>query len=322
MKKLLIISLILVSGLLISCKRAPQELQKVSITLDWTPNTNHTGIYVARELGFFKEAGLDVDIQQPGQSITDQIVATGKSSFGVSYQENVIRARSEGIPLVSIAAVIQHNTSGFAALKSAGIKSPKDFEGKRYGSWDSPSEIAILQNVMERHDADFSKVKVISGVYDFFSTIGKDADFEWIFYGWDGVATPSRGVEIDYIPLKDLNPIFDYYTPVIISSEEFLATNPELTKKFMDAVKRGYAFCIADPVKAADILVKNVPELDYKQVKYSMNYLAQEYQAEAKYWGQQKLEVWQGFATWMSDEGLIPQAIDAQKAFTNIYLED
>ncbi len=87
-------------------------------------------------------------------------------------------------------------------------------------------------------------------------------------------------------------------------------------------MKRGYAFCIADPVNAADILIKNVPELDYKQGKYSMNYLAHEYQAEAKYWGQQKLEVWQGFATWMSDEGLIPQAIDAQKAFTNIYLED
>ncbi len=106
---------------LFSCKaQTPRQdekgLQKVSITLDWTPNTNHTGIYVAKELGYFKEQGLEVDILQPGQNITDQIVATGKSEFGVSYQENVIRARSENIPLVSIAAVIQHNTSGFASL--------------------------------------------------------------------------------------------------------------------------------------------------------------------------------------------------------------
>ncbi len=166
-----------------SSKQEQAELQKVSVTR-LTPNTNHTGIYVAKELGYFQEQGLEVDILQPGQNVTDQIVATGKSEFGVSYQENVIRARSENIPLVSIAAVIQHNTSGFASLKKAGIKSPLDFEGKRYGSWDSPSELAILRATMEKYGADFNKVTVISGIYDFFSTIGKDADFEWIYDGW------------------------------------------------------------------------------------------------------------------------------------------
>lgn len=322
MKKVLITGLVLVLTLLAACKKGPGELQKVSITLDWTPNTNHTGLYVAQELGYFKAAGLDVEIQQPGQNITDQIVATGKSHFGVSYQENVIRARSEGIPLVSIAAVIQHNTSGFASLKSAKIKSPKDFEGKRYGSWDSPSEMAILKNVMERQNADIEKVQVISGIYDFFSTIGKDADFEWIYYGWDGVATEYRNVEIDYIPLRELNPVFDYYTPVIISSEKYLAENPEVAKKFMAAVKKGYEFCISEPSKAADVLVKNVPELDYEQVKLSMDYLAKEYQADAAAWGLQKSEVWLGFANWMSAEGLIANSIDIEKAFSNSYLED
>jgi ABC-type nitrate/sulfonate/bicarbonate transport system substrate-binding protein len=321
MKKLTVISLILLLMLFSACK-AKKENPQISITLDWTPNTNHTGLYVAHELGYFADEGLDVQILQPGQNITDQIVATGKSHFGVSYQENVIRARTEGIPLVSVAAVIQHNTSGFASLKSAGIKSPKDFEGKRYGSWDSPSEMAILQNVMQRSEADFSKVKVISGIYDFFSTIGKEADFEWIYYGWDGVAAAHRGVEIDYIPLRELNPIFDYYTPVIISSEDFLADNPEIAKKFMKAVQRGYEFCISEPEKAADILIKNVPELDYEQVKLSAQFLAKEYQAEAPYWGMQKSEVWFGFANWMSDEGLIDNAIDVEKAFSNSYLED
>lgn len=322
MKKVLILALILSTGLIASCKKADNTLQKLSITLDWTPNTNHTGLYVAQELGYFTEAGLDVEILQPGQNITDQIVATGKSAFGVSYQENVIRARSEGIPLVSVAAVIQHNSSGFASLKSAKIKSPKDFEGKRYGSFDSPSELAILSNVMQIHDADISKVKVISGVYDFFSTIGKDADFEWIYYGWDGVATQYRGVEIDYIPLRELNPVFDYYTPVIISSEQWLADNPHVAKKFMKAVQQGYTYCVAEPAKAADILLKHVPELDAEQVKLSMNYLAKEYQAEAQGWGLQKREVWLGFSNWMSDEGLIVKPIDVDQAFSNSYLED
>jgi ABC-type nitrate/sulfonate/bicarbonate transport system substrate-binding protein len=239
----------------------------------------------------------------------------------VSYQENVIRARGEGIPLVSIAAVIQHNTSGFASLKEANIKSVKDFEGKRYGSWDSPSELAILKNVMDKAGADFNKVKVISGIYDFFSTIGKDADFEWIYYGWDGVIAAQRGVEINYIPLKDLNPVFDYYTPVLISSEDYLKDNAQTTKKFLKAVKKGYEYCIAEPEKAADILIKHVPELNSEQVKASLSYLADQYQAEAAYWGMQQSEVWQSFTNWMSDEKLISKPISIDQAFTNEYLQ-
>ena len=320
MKRILYFTMIMLLLFSFGCGKKAQD--KISITLDWTPNTNHAGLYAALELGYFKEAGLDVVIQQPGQNITDQIVAAGKSEFGVSYQENVIRARSEGIPLVSIAAVIQHNTSGFASLKSANIKSVKDFEGKRYGSWDSPSEMAILKNVMQSAGADFDKVSVVSGIYDFFSTIGRDADFEWIYYGWDGVSAALMDMELDYIALKDLNPIFDYYTPVIISSEKYLAANPGTTRKFMAAVKRGYDFCIAEPEKAADIFIKNVPELDYEKVKLSMAYLAKEYQADAYYWGYQKPEVWEQFTGWMAFEGLIKQSIDTQKAFTNSYLED
>ena len=302
------------------CGKSQGALEKVSVTLDWTPNTNHTGLYVAQELGYFTEEGLEVEILQPGQSITDQIVATGKSHFGVSYQENVIRARSVGIPLVSIAAVIQHNTSGFASLKEAKINSVKDFEGKRYGSWDSPSELAILSNVMQAADADIAKVKVISGIYDFFSTIGKDADFEWIYYGWDGVIAAQRGIEINYIPLKELNPVFDYYTPVLISSEDYLKDNADTTKKFLKAVKKGYEYCISDPEKAADILIKHVPELNSQQVQASVQYLSDQYQAEAEYWGVQKREVWLNFADWMSAEKLIKESLDIDRAYTNEYL--
>lgn len=319
---------LLISAIAIACfvsactkkEQKPESLEKVSITLDWTPNTNHTGIYVAKELGYFKEAGLDVEILQPGQGVTDQIVAAGKSQFGVSYQENVVRARSENIPLVSIAAVIQHNTSGFASLKSSGIKTPKDFEGKKYGSWDSPSEQAILKTIMGSSSADFSKVKVISGVYDFFSTIGKDADFEWIYYGWDGVEAKRRGIDINYIALRELNPVFDYYTPVIISNESYLAQNPETAKKLLKALSRGYDYCSTNPQEAAGILLKHVPELNEEQVKLSMFYLANEYKAEAPKWGVQKAEVWQRFIDWMYQERLIPISVESSKSFTNEYL--
>lgn len=83
--------------------------------LDWTPNTNHTGLYVAKEKGYFKQEGLDVNIVKPGETGADQLVASGKAEFGVGYQEGITQARIQGVPIVSIAAIIQHNTSGFAS---------------------------------------------------------------------------------------------------------------------------------------------------------------------------------------------------------------
>ena len=94
-----------------------KKLEKITVMLDWVPNTNHTGLYVAKDKGYFKEQGLEVEIIQPSEGGTSQLVATGKAQFGVSYQEDVTMARANGIPVVSIAAVIQHNTSGFASKK-------------------------------------------------------------------------------------------------------------------------------------------------------------------------------------------------------------
>jgi ABC-type nitrate/sulfonate/bicarbonate transport system substrate-binding protein len=303
-----------------ACKKAPQELKPITVTLDWTPNTNHTGLYVALEQGLYKQEGLDVRIVQPGQGYTDQIVATGKSEFGVSYQENVTRARAEGIPLVSIAAVIQHNTSGFASLKLRNITSPKGFEGMRYGSWDSPSEIAVLMAVMKKAGADFDKVKVISGITDFFSTIDRTADFEWIYKGWDGVEARLRMIELNFIPLKDLEPALDYYTPVLVTSDNIIRERPELVMSFMKATSTGYRFAIANPDSAAKILMKHAPELKPKLVRESQIYLSQQYQAESPVWGMQKQEVWQRFMDWMLEWKLLPGPIDLKAAYTNEFL--
>ncbi len=107
--------------------------KKVTLILDYLPNTNHTGFYVAKEKGFFKEEGLDVDIIEPGDDSTSAtLVAANKGEFGVSYQEDVTYARTaeEPLPIRAIATIIQHNTSGFVSLKKENIKSPKDFEGR------------------------------------------------------------------------------------------------------------------------------------------------------------------------------------------------
>ena len=298
------------------------KLQDVTVVLDWFPNTNHTGLYVAKENGYYEEKGLNVEIIQPGQNSTaDQIVASGKAQFGISYQESITQARSQGIPLVSIAAIIQHNTSGFASLKEDNITSVKDFEGKRYGGWGSPEEEAVLQAVMNKHGADYSKVENITlGATDFFSSIGRNADFEWIYYGWDGVEAKRRGMDLNIIMLKDLDPALDYYTPVISTNENLIYNHKELVKSFMEATAKGYNFAIKNPEKAANILIEHAPELNPELVKASQKWLSTKYQDDAKQWGIQQKQVWERYAKWMYERNLIPKMIDVERAFTNDFL--
>lgn len=300
-----------------------EELEKITITLDWTPNTNHTGLYVAKDKSFYKEMGLEVDIIQPSGGTAEQLVASNKAQFGISYQESVTLARLEDIPVVSIAAVIQHNTSGFGSLKSKGIKTPKDFEGKKYGGWGSPIEKATLKALMDKYDADVEKVEIItSGDTDFFASSERDIDFAWIFQGWTGVEAEIRGVELNYIDLGEEEKALDYYTPVIITNEGIIKDHPDLAKKFMEATTKGYKFAIENPEKAGEILIENAPELNEELVKKSQEWLKDEYQAEAEKWGVQKKEVWENYTNWLFERDLIPQKIDIEKAFTNEFLPE
>lgn len=302
-----------------STKKA--DLEKVTVTLDWTPNTNHTGLYVAKDKGYYEEVGLDVEIIQPAGGTAEQLVGTGKAHFGISYQEAVTFARLSDIPVVSIAAIIQHNTSGFGSLKEKGIVGPKDFEGKRYGGWGSPVEEATIKSLMEDVGADFSKVEILNtGAADFFVTSEENADFSWIFFGWDGVAAQLKGVELNYIEVAKLDKALDYYTPVLITGEKTIAQNPTLVQKFMDATTKGYHLAMENPKEAAEILLANAPELDRELVLASQEWLKDKYQAEADIWGQQKREVWANYAKWLYERNLIEKELDIDKAFTNDFL--
>jgi ABC-type nitrate/sulfonate/bicarbonate transport system substrate-binding protein len=295
--------------------------QKVTVMLDWTPNTNHTGLYVAQAKGYFKQQGLDVKILQPSQSGTDQLVAAGKADFGVSFQEDVTKAQSQGIPLVSIAAIIQHNTSAFASLEKENITSVKDFEGKTYGGWGTDVETAILKSVMKKNGADSSKVNNLTlGDTDFLKSIGRQADFEWIYYGWEGIEAELKGEKLNLIWLKDLDPKLDFYSPVIVTNENHIKNQPKLVKKFMTAVSEGYNYSIKHPQESANILLKNAPELNKQLVVKSQKWLSPRYQADAPQWGYQKASVWKNFIDWAYQNGVIKKKVDPSQAFTNDFL--
>ncbi|MGE8203821.1 ABC transporter substrate-binding protein [Heyndrickxia sp. NPDC080065] len=302
-------------------KNGKKGLKHISVVLDWTPNTNHTGLYVAKEKGYFKDEGLDVDIIMPGDAGADQLVASGKADFGVSYQEGITQARIQGVPIVSIAAIIQHNTSGFASPKEKNISSPKDFENKTYGGWGSPVEKAVLSSLMKKEKANVEKVDIVNmGDTDFFTAVKRDIDFAWIYYGWTGVEAELRNEKINMVYLTDYSDKLDYYTPVLSTNEKMIAKDPETVKHFLAAVSKGYKFAIDHPDDAADILIKAVPDIDAKLVKASQKWLAPKYQDDASRWGEQKLSVWENYSNWMYDNGLLEKKLDSEKAFTNEFL--
>lgn len=299
-----------------------EDLVGTTIMLDWAPNTNHTGLYVALEKGFFQAEGLDVSIVNPSsQGTLEQLVATGNVDFGISHQEQVTTARISDLPVVSLATLIQHNTSGFASLKSKNIQSAKDFENKIYGGWDLPSETAILTALMKKENLDFSKLEMVNiGESDQLVALERDIDLTWIFYAWTGIQAEQRNQELNMIWLKDVDPALDYYTPVLITNESMIEQKPEVIEKLMKAVSAGYEFAIANPEEAADILIKHTPESDPEMIKQSQLWLSPQYKAEASRWGEQKEAIWENYAQWLYENELVAKKMDSTNAFTNEFL--
>ena len=128
-----------------------KDLEKITFVLDWTPNTNHTGLYVAQELGYFEEAGLEVEIVQPPEDGAEVLVASGKAQFGVSFQDSMAPAfaREDALPITAVAAVIQHNTSGIISRKGEGMDTPKGMEGHSYATWNGSIELAPIVGLSE-----------------------------------------------------------------------------------------------------------------------------------------------------------------------------
>jgi len=332
-KRLLSILLVMVMAFsLAACGRSgtseegsESELTEITFVLDWTPNTNHTGLYVAQANGYFEEAGLKVEIVQPPEGGAELLVGSGEAEFAVSFQDSMMPAiiGENAIPIEAVAALIQHNTSGIISRAGEGMDRPAGMEGKKYATWDLDLEKATIKQVVEKDGGDFNKVELIpSTVTDEVSALQSNSvDAIWIFYGWAGVAAEVAGLETDYFAFADIDPVFDFYTPVIIGNKDWMAENPDITKAFLGAVKKGYEFAIEDPEGAADILLEAAPELDKELVYASQEYLKDEYKAEVEQWGYIDPVRWNAFYNWVNENGLSETEIPENTGFNNDYLE-
>lgn len=328
MKKVIIILVGLVI-LISSFGCAPKEtklsnLTKVTLMLDWTPNTNHTGIYVALDKGYFKERNLDVTVIQPSEVWPEQAVSGGKAQFGISFQESLTQyVVNEGAPLVAISAILQHDTSGLIWLKDSGITSPKDFTNKTYGGWGSAWENAIVDYVAKENGVNPKTMKKVElGVFDQITGLQKKVyDFTWVYYGWEGIDAELRGLNFDFYSLKDHIPNFDHYTPIFITSKDMITNHPDVVKAFVEALSSGYTYAAKNPEESAQILLKYAPELDKNLVIKSQEWISPYYLDESGCFGVMKESVWKNFTNLMYSLGIIKSVpADLNTLYTNEFL--
>jgi ABC-type nitrate/sulfonate/bicarbonate transport system substrate-binding protein len=298
------------------------SLKDVVIALDWFPNTNHSGLFLARDRGYFAEEKINVSLEQSDMNFIE-LVATGKAELGIASQEQVLQARASQakVPVVAVAAIVQHNTSGFASPKDRGIVSPKDFAGKTYSGWGTDLEIGFIRTLMEREGADVSQVRIISqSAANFIASMETEADFAWIYYGWDGINADYSEYPINFILLQDVDPRLDFYSPVLITSEALIEKDPELIRACLLAAKKGYEDAIDDPDAAVKSLLKAAPDLPENLLKRSQEYLNNLYIADADSWGEMDPERWENFYTWMLENNTLENEIEVKSAYSLDFL--
>lgn len=329
MKKLIAIIL---SFVLLFCLAAcsdsadkDSDLKEITLCLDWTPNTNHTGFYVADKLGYYEQAGIKLTIVQPPEDGSGMMTSAGQSQFGISAQDSLAAnfASDEPLNITTVATILQHNTSGIISRDCA---TPKDLEGKRYSTWDSPTEKAIIKRVMENDGGDFSKVTLIPNVItnEAMALKNNDTDAVWIYYAWTGINAELSGIDFEYFDFGELNSTFDFYTPIIIANNDFLKNDPKTAKAFLAATAKGYAYAIENPEEAANILIEGDTTGSLigseELVMESQKWINKKYIDDADTWGVIDPERWDNFYTWLSDEGLVEKPIAPGTGFTNDYL--
>jgi ABC-type nitrate/sulfonate/bicarbonate transport system substrate-binding protein len=298
------------------------ELKKVTVILDYVPNTNHTGMYVALDKGYYEAEGLDVEIIEPTDGATATLVAQQKGTFGISYQEDVTiaLAAEDPLPIKAVATIIQHNTSGFVSLADSGITSPADFEGKTYAGWGGAGESAVLEACMTQAGADFSKLDMVISDGTGFEALGNSCDIMWFFEAWDNVMADINGCELNYMECRQLDERLDYYTPVIITSDAVIESDPEMISAFLRATAKGYEDTIADPDAAAETLSAYAPDYDLDMLKKSQEILADKFMEDTDVWGLMKDEVWDNYSDFLKEYGVIDEVLPAGDCYTNEFL--
>ena len=259
------------------------DLTKVTFMLSWAPDTNHIGVYVAKNKGYFKQAGLDVDIVAVAQAGAEQAVNNGMADFALSNLTNVGIYTLKGAKIKQVMQVQQKPSAIWCSLASnKDIKSPKDFDGKTFATFGSNESDAVIRRMIQTDGGKGTFDKVTVGTSTFQTLSSKKADFGGFYATWEGVQADMYGPKLNCFTEPDYGVPGNADTIGVITSDKTISSNPGLVKKFVQATKKGYEYAYSHPDDAAAILVKEAPDANLKLdfVKKSMKTIVDD-----QYWG-------------------------------------
>ncbi|MFD4181807.1 ABC transporter substrate-binding protein [Rhodococcus sp. NPDC058514] len=318
-------------SVLTACGADTGSDETIRFALDWTPNTNHSGLFVAQQQGYFAEAGLDVEVLPYNNTAVDTLIDAGNAEFGISTHDASTFSRSSGAHTVSVLAPLQHWATGIGVRADrADIVSPKDLDGKTYAGFGDPGENETLRQVI-RNDGgtgDFNSVTLGTSAYE--AVYSGKADFTVSYFAWEGIEAEHAGTPMKYFRYTDFG-FPDAYAIVIDGNEDWLEAHPEQARAFVQALQRGYQFAADNPDQAAKLLIEANPGAfnDESLVLESQKMLAAQYMRDAAgKVGTQTLQQWAGNSGFLYQHGLLAgpdgnpltSEPDWSTYFTNDYL--
>lgn len=298
-------------------------MQALQIALDWTPNINHIGFFMAREKGFYQANGVAVTISDPlkdNYALTPaKKVELGQADFALCPTESIIsyRTKSQPFSLIAIAAILQEDLSAIAVLEDQKISSPKDLDGCTYASYKARYEDEIVR-CMIRNDGGQGAIQVHYpeklGIWE--TIIKKDYDSTWVFMNWEAIQVEALGASLKYFKMADYNIPYSY-SPVLAANQQLLKAKEQSYKAFLKATKQGYLFAQENPAEAIAILAPFVPAHDQNiDLEKALAASKASFGTSAN-WGQMKEAKVQQFLSWLNENQLEKQMVMLSDIMTN-----
>lgn len=298
-------------------------MNSIKLALDWTPNINHIGFFVAQQKGFYNEDGLEVEIMDPSAdnySLTPaKKVERGLADFALCPTESVISYRTKQKPfgLIAVAAVLQNDLSAIAVKSSSKIDSPRDLDGKIYSSYEARYEDGIVQEMI-KNDGGKGNIEIIYpeklGIWD--SLIQGKSDATWVFLNWEGVEAKDFDEDLTYFKLADYGIPYSY-SPVIVADESKLDERLVSYQSFIKATREGFVHAAKEQAEATSILQRFIPEKDKNiDLHAALKMTAPHFLAEGK-WGNIQSKRLQDFLQWLRERNLEDSSIEVKELFTN-----